>query len=88
MKKDIHPKYEEVLFYDMTAGTKFLSRSTKVPSETMKHDDGKEYPVIKLDISSASHPFYTGQKRMIDTEGRVERFQKKYAKTGATGGKK
>jgi large subunit ribosomal protein L31 len=55
----------------------------------MKHDDGKEYPVIKLDISSASHPFYTGQKRMIDTEGRVERFQKKYAKTtAATGVKK
>ncbi len=89
MKKEIHPQYKEVLFYDVTAGTKFLTRSTKVPTETMKHDDGKEYPVIKLDISSASHPFYTGQKRMIDTEGRVERFQKKYAKiTGATGGKK
>lgn len=89
MKKDTHPTYQDVMFYDMTAGVKFLSRSTKVPSETMKGDDGKEYPVIKLDISSASHPFYTGQKRMIDTEGRVERFQKKYAKiTGATGGKK
>jgi large subunit ribosomal protein L31 len=87
MKKDIHPEYKDVLFYDVTAGTKFLSRSTKVPTNDMlKHDDGKEYPVIRLDISSASHPFYTGQKRMIDTEGRVERFQKKYAKT--TAGKK
>lgn len=86
MKKDIHPVYKDVLFYDVSAGTKFLSRSTKVPTETMKGDDGKEYPVIRLDISSASHPFYTGQKRMIDTEGRVERFQKKYAKT--TGSKK
>jgi large subunit ribosomal protein L31 len=89
MKKDIHPEYKAVLFYDVTAGVKFLSRSTKVPTETMKGDDGKEYPVIKLDISSASHPHYTGQKRMIDTEGRVERFNKKYAKTtSATGAKK
>lgn len=89
MKKEIHPQYKEVLFYDVTAGTKFLTRSTKVPTETMKGDDGKEYPVIKLDISSASHPFFTGQKRMIDTEGRVERFNKKYAKTtSATGAKK
>ena len=84
MKKDIHPEYKPVLFYDVTAGTKFLSASTKIPTETMKGDDGKEYPVIRLDISSASHPFYTGQKRMIDTEGRVERFQKKYAKQTAS----
>ncbi|MCB0326800.1 MAG: type B 50S ribosomal protein L31 [Bdellovibrionales bacterium] len=79
MKKDIHPEYKEVLFYDMVAGTKFLSRSTKVPAETMKHDDGKEYPVIRVDISSDSHPFYTGQNRIVDTEGRVERFKKRYA---------
>ena len=82
MKKDTHPEYKEVLFYDVTAGTKFLSRSTKIPEETMKHDDGKEYPVIRLEISSASHPFYTGQNRIIDTEGRVERFQKKYGRRG------
>ncbi|MEZ4705509.1 MAG: type B 50S ribosomal protein L31 [Bdellovibrionota bacterium] len=84
MKKDIHPDYQEVLFYDMVAGTKFLSRSTKVPSETMAHDDGKEYPVIRVDISADSHPFYTGQKRIVDTEGRVERFKKRYtAKKGS-----
>lgn len=88
MKKEIHPEYKDVIFYDVTAGTKFLSRSTKVPTnDMMKWDDGKEYPVIRLDISSASHPFFTGQKRMIDTEGRVERFQKKYAMK-TTAGKK
>jgi large subunit ribosomal protein L31 len=56
-----------------------LGRSTKLPNETMEHE-GKEYPVIRLDISSSSHPFYTGQSRILDTEGRVERFKKKYGK--------
>jgi len=79
MKKDIHPEYKDVLFYDVSTGDKMLSKSTKAPEETMEHE-GKEYPVIRLDISSASHPFYTGQKRILDTEGRVERFRKKYGK--------
>lgn len=79
MKKDIHPEYKEVLFYDVTTGDKMLTRSTFMPEETMEHD-GKSYPVIRLDISSSSHPFYTGQKRILDTEGRVERFKKKYAR--------
>ncbi|MCB1197999.1 MAG: type B 50S ribosomal protein L31 [Deltaproteobacteria bacterium] len=79
MKKDIHPEYKEVLFYDVTSGTKMLTRSTRISEEMMEHE-GKEYPVIRLDISSSSHPFYTGQNRILDTEGRVERFRKKYGK--------
>jgi large subunit ribosomal protein L31 len=79
MKKEIHPEYKEVLFLDVSTSEKFLGRSTKLPNETMEHE-GKEYPVIRLDISSSSHPFYTGQSRILDTEGRVERFKKKYGK--------
>ncbi|MCB0272805.1 MAG: type B 50S ribosomal protein L31 [Bdellovibrionales bacterium] len=79
MKKGIHPAYNEVLFYDVTSGTKMLTRSTRTSEEKMEFE-GKEYPVIRLDISSSSHPFFTGQNRILDTEGRVERFKKKYAK--------
>lgn len=79
MKKDIHPEYKEVLFYDVTTGDKMLSKSTRIPEEMMEFE-GKEYPVIRLDISSSSHPFYTGQKRILDTEGRIEKFKKKYGK--------
>jgi large subunit ribosomal protein L31 len=80
MKKGIHPKYYEVIFYDSAADFKFLSRSTSTSKETMIFDDGKEYPVIRLDISSASHPFYTGQNKLIDSEGRIDKFRKKYQK--------
>ena len=79
MKKEIHPAYNQVMFYDVTSGAKFLTRSTKSSAEKMKADDGKEYPVIKIEISSASHPFYTGQTRVVDTEGRIERFNKRFA---------
>ena len=78
MKKDIHPNYRLVVFQDNSANFSFLTRSTVRTRETIKWEDGKEYPLYKLDISSASHPFYTGQQRLVDTEGRVERFMKKY----------
>jgi len=82
MKKGIHPEYKDVVFHDTSSDTKFLTRSTQVPKETTKWEDGKEYPVIKVEVSSASHPFFTGKKLYVDTAGRVEKFQKKYAKKG------
>ena|SRR5882762_3710100 len=80
MKKSIHPNYQEVVFWDTSSDFKFLSRSTSVPKEKIKFTDGKEYPVIKIEVSSASHPFFTGKKMLVDTAGRVEKFQKKYGK--------
>jgi large subunit ribosomal protein L31 len=78
MKKDIHPKYQEVVFLDTTSGFQFLTRSTLSSKETIKWEDDKEYPLIKVELSSASHPFYTGKKVFVDTAGRVEKFKKKY----------
>ena len=80
MKKDIHPKYNEVIFWDTSSDFKFLSRSTQLPKETIKWTDGKEYPVIKVEVSSASHPFFTGKKMFVDSAGRLEKFKKKYEK--------
>lgn len=80
MKKGIHPEYKEVIFWDTSSDFKFLSRSTSVPKETMPWTDGKEYPVIKVEVSSASHPFFTGKKMFVDTAGRVEKFKNKYQK--------
>ena len=80
MKKDIHPKYEEVVFWDTSSDFKFISRSTQVPKEKIKWTDGKEYPVIKVEVSSASHPFFTGKKMFVDSAGRLEKFKKKYEK--------
>ena len=80
MKKDIHPRYEEVIFLDTTSGFQFLTRSTFKSKETIKWEDGKEYPLIKVELSSASHPFYTGKKIFVDTAGRVEKFKQKYGK--------
>jgi large subunit ribosomal protein L31 len=80
MKKDIHPEYREVVFWDQSSDFKFLTRSTQDTKETIKWEDGKEYPVIKLEVSSASHPFYTGKKLFVDTAGRVEKFRNKYQK--------
>jgi large subunit ribosomal protein L31 len=79
MKADIHPDYREVVFQDMTSDFKFLTRSTLSSKETVKWKDGNEYPLIKVDISSASHPFYTGQNKIMDTSGRVDKFRKRYA---------
>ena len=83
MKKGIHPEYREVIFHDTSSDFKFITRSTVSSKETMKWEDGKEYPVIKVEVSSASHPFYTGKKLFVDTAGRVEKFQKKYGKKPA-----
>lgn len=80
MKKDIHPDYQEVIFHDLSSDFKFLTRSTMKAKETIKWEDGKEYPVIKVEVSSASHPFYTGKKMFVDTAGRVEKFKNKYTK--------
>ncbi|MEP6906971.1 MAG: type B 50S ribosomal protein L31 [Pseudoxanthomonas sp.] len=78
MKADIHPEYRDVVFQDVTSDFKILSRSTLSAKETVKWEDGNEYPLIKLDISSASHPFYTGQHKVMDTGGRIDKFQKRY----------
>lgn len=77
MKKDIHPNYREVVFKDAASGTLFLTRSTVETSETIEYE-GKEYPLFQVEISSASHPFYTGKQQIVDTTGRVERFRKRY----------
>ncbi|MFT4532164.1 MAG: large subunit ribosomal protein L31 [Candidatus Saccharimonadales bacterium] len=76
MKKDLHPtNYRLVVFEDLNDGTKILTRSTVASEETIKWEDGNEYPVVKVHISSASHPFYTGQEKLVDIEGRVDKFQ-------------
>lgn len=80
MKKDIHPNYNEVIFWDTSSDYKFLSRSTQSSKEKIKWTDGKEYPVIKVEVSSASHPFFTGKKMFVDSAGRLEKFKKKYEK--------
>ena len=79
MKADIHPKYHPVVFQDVTTDFSFLTRSTMKSKESVKWEDGKEYPLIKIDISSASHPFYTGKHKIIDTGGRVDKFNRRYA---------
>jgi large subunit ribosomal protein L31 len=78
MKENIHPVYREVVFKDLQSGFEFLTRSTVQTKETIKWSDGKEYPLSKVEISSKSHPFYTGQDRRVDTTGRVEKFMNKY----------
>jgi large subunit ribosomal protein L31 len=80
MKPDIHPKYGPVVFRDQAAGYAFLTRSTATSSHTIQWEDGNTYPVIDVEVSSASHPFYTGTSRVMDTAGRVERFNRRYQK--------
>lgn len=77
MKKDLHPKYNPVVFVDMTTGARFVSRSTK-SSEKKEVIDGVEHSVISIGITSDSHPFFTGQKQFVDTEGRIDKFQKRF----------
>ncbi len=79
MKKGIHPNYRPVVFKDMSVDYAFLTRSTIDSKETIVWEDGKEYPLVKLEISSASHPFFTGKQKLLDSAGRVEKFNKKYA---------
>ena len=80
MKKELHPEYKEVVFLDTSSDFKFLTKSTMKSSDTIKWEDGNEYPLIKIEVSSASHPFYTGKKLFVDTAGRVEKFKKRYDK--------
>jgi len=78
MKKGIHPDYRPVVFRDVSADYAFLTRSTAWPDKTIVWSDGNTYPVIEIEISSASHPFYTGTARVVDTAGRVEKFNRRY----------
>ena len=81
MKKGIHPDtYRLVVFKDMSHGHSFLSRSTSASKEKVKWEDGNEYPLVKLEISNTSHPFFTGKNMLVDTAGRIDKFNKKYAK--------
>jgi large subunit ribosomal protein L31 len=80
MKTGIHPDYKEVVFQDISSDFSFLTRSTINSKETIKWEDGNEYPLIKVEVSSASHPFYTGKHKMLDSGGRVDRFKKRYGK--------
>ena len=79
MKPDIHPDYHKVLFVESATGEQWVSRST-LSSEETREVDGEQLPVIKLEISAASHPFWTGQAREVDSEGRVDRFRKRYGR--------
>jgi large subunit ribosomal protein L31 len=78
MKKDIHPEYRPVVFRDTASGTLFMARSTVKTNQTVTYEDGNEYPVFDVEISSASHPFFTGKQKLVDTTGRVERFKRRY----------
>ena len=78
MKQEIHPKYQFVVFKDIGSDYAFLTRSTKGSKETIKWEDGNEYPLITMEISSASHPFFTGKQKLIDSAGRIEKFRRKY----------
>ena len=78
MKKDIHPQFNDIIFRDISCGEMFKTKSTMSSKETIEWEDGNTYPVVNVEISSASHPFYTGQQRIVDTEGRIEKFNKKF----------
>jgi len=81
MKKDIHPTdYRLVVFKDMSNDYAFMSKSTATTKETILWEDGKEYPLVKLEISHTSHPFYTGKMKLVDTAGRVDKFKNRYKK--------
>ncbi|MCC7097738.1 MAG: type B 50S ribosomal protein L31 [Thermomonas sp.] len=80
MKAGIHPDYREVVFQDVTSDFKILTRSTMSSKDTIKWEDGNEYPLIKVEVSSSTHPFYTGQNKIMDTTGRVDKFRKRYQK--------
>lgn len=80
MKKDTHPEYRQVVFKDVTCDFAYLGKSTATSRDTITWEDGNEYPLIKLNISSASHPFYTGNQRNADLEGRIDKFNRRYAR--------
>ena len=78
MRADIHPNYRPVVFQDLSEGVNFVIRSTVETNDTITLEDGAEYPLVKVEISSASHPFFTGTMKIVDTAGRVERFERRY----------
>ncbi|NKR42907.1 type B 50S ribosomal protein L31 [Rhodococcus hoagii] len=80
MKTGIHPDYRPVVFQDANAGTAFLTRSTAHTDRTVVWEDGRSYPLVVVDVTSASHPFWTGADRIVDTEGRVEKFERRYGR--------
>ena len=80
MKAGIHPEYRDVVFQDVTSDFKILTRSTLSSKETVKWEDGNEYPLVKVYIPSPSHPFYTGQNKIVDTSGRIDKFQRRYSR--------
>jgi len=80
MKKDIHPEYRKVVFFDTSSDYKFITRSTMNSEDTIEWEDGNTYPLVKVEVSSASHPFYTGKKLYVDAAGRVEKFNRRYKK--------
>jgi large subunit ribosomal protein L31 len=82
VRKGIHPEYREVVFRDIGADFAFLTRSTVTSDRTVEWTDGRTYPVVDVDVSSASHPFYTGRSHVLDTAGRVERFRQRYGTRG------
>lgn len=83
MKKEIHPNYGPVVFRDLASGTSFLTRSTMGSGKTIEWEDGNTYPVVDVEISSESHPFYTGKQRIMDSAGRVEKFNQRFKGFGA-----
>jgi large subunit ribosomal protein L31 len=83
VKSDTHPKYRPVVFQDTSSDFAFVTNSTINTSETIEWEDGKTYPLAKVEISSKSHPFYTGKQILVDTTGRVERFRKRYGQTAS-----
>lgn len=82
MRDGIHPNYREVLFQDMSCDFKFVSRST-IQTREMGEFEGKQYPLVKIEVSSESHPFYTGKHKIVDTAGRVDKFRKKFGSVGS-----
>jgi large subunit ribosomal protein L31 len=84
VKQGIHPEYREVVFVDTSSDFKFLTRSTIETSETIEWEDGNTYPMARVEISSASHPFYTGKQILVDSGGRVERFRRRYGREAFT----
>ena len=80
MKKDIHPEYREILFHDTSVDEYFIINSTLVTTQTNEWEDGKTYPYYTVEVSSSSHPFYTGKQKIIDSGGRVQKFEERFGK--------
>ncbi|MBK1734730.1 50S ribosomal protein L31 [Halorhodospira abdelmalekii] len=81
MKKEIHPEYREVVFQDISSDFSFLTRSSVKTQETITWEDGNEYPLVKIEVSSRSHPFFTGKQRVVQSGGQVDRFRKRFGMT-------